>query len=63
MHPLSAFRSTFAKDYGVEMQGGPLKGLTARAVLVLDENDQVVYSAFTDDITEEPDYAAVLAKL
>ncbi len=60
---LSSFRSTFAKDYGVEMQGGPLKGLTGRAVVVIDENDEVVYSAFTDDIVEEPDYEAVLAKL
>jgi len=60
---LSTFRSTFAKDYGVEMQDGPLKGLTARAVLVLDENDQVLYSTFTEDIVEEPDYAAVLAAL
>jgi thiol peroxidase len=63
VHPLSTFRSSFATDYGVEMQGGPLKGLTARAVLVLDENDQVVYSAFADDITVEPDYDAVLAAL
>lgn len=63
VHPLSTFRSTFAKDYGVEMQDGPLKGLTARAVIVLDENDQVVYSTFTDDIVEEPDYDAVLAAL
>jgi len=63
VHPLSTFRSTFATDYGVEMQAGPLKGLTARAVLVLDENDEVVYSSFSDDITVEPDYDAVLAKL
>jgi len=60
---LSTFRSSFARDYGVEMQDGPLKGLTARAVLVLDENDEVLYSAFSDDITVEPDYEAVLAKL
>jgi len=60
---LSSFRSTFATDYGVEMQGGPLEGLTARAVVVIDENDEVVYSEFADDITVEPDYEAVLANL
>ena len=63
VHPLSTFRSSFAKDYGVEMQGGPLQGLTARAVVVLDENDQVVYSTFIDEVTEEPDYDAALAAL
>jgi len=42
---------------------GPLKGLTARAVLVLDESDQVIYAQLVDDITHEPDYDAALAAL
>ena len=60
---LSTFRSSFAKDYGVEMQDGPLQGLAARAVVILDENDQVVYSTFVDEVSEEPDYDAALAAL
>ena len=60
---LSAFRSPFAQDYGVALAGGPLAGLTARAVVVLDENNQVVYSQLVPEITEEPDYEAVLAAL
>ena len=60
---LSAFRSPFAQDYGVTLVGGPLAGLTARAVVVLNENNQVVYSQLVPEITEEPDYEAVLAAL
>ena len=41
VHTLSTMRSTFARDYGIELTDGPLAGLTARAVLVLDENDNV----------------------
>ena len=60
---LSAFRSPFAQDYGVALVGGPLAGLTARAVVVLNENNPVVYSQLVPEITEEPDYEAVLAAL
>ena len=61
---LSAFRSpAFAQDYGVALQNGPLAGLTARAVVVLDEQDKVVYSQLVAEITEEPDYEAALAAL
>lgn len=60
---LSTFRSDFAKDYGLEIQDGPLAGLCSRAVLVLDENDQVVYAQQVPDIVEEPDYDAALAAL
>ena len=42
---------------------GPLAGLAARAVVVIDENDQVVYSQLVNEITEEPDYDAALAAL
>lgn len=61
---LSTFRGTdFKKEYGVEMLDGPLKGLTARAVVVLDEQDKVIYSELVKEITTEPDYDAALAAL
>ncbi|WP_347989673.1 thiol peroxidase [Methylomonas sp. AM2-LC] len=60
---LSSFRSSFAHDYGVHLLDSILAGLTARAVLVIDENDQVIYSHLVQEITEEPDYAAALAVL
>jgi thioredoxin-dependent peroxiredoxin len=59
--PLSLMRSkAFAKDYGVLLQDGPLAGVTARAVVVLDENDKVVHSQLVPDIGQEPDYQAAL---
>lgn len=58
---LSSFRSNFARDYGVALSDGPLAGLNARSVLVLDENNQVVYSQLVAEITEEPEYEAALA--
>lgn len=61
---LSAFRhAEFKQAYGVDMTSGPLQGLCARSVVVLDENDQVIYSQLVPEITEEPDYAAALAVL
>ncbi|MEX6226233.1 thiol peroxidase [Providencia hangzhouensis] len=61
---LSAFRSdSFADDYGVALASGPLKGLTARSVVVLDENDNVIYSQLVPEITEEPDYDDALNSL
>ena len=60
---LSAFRSPFAEDYGVALASGPLAGLAARSVVVLDENNQVLYSQLVPEITEEPDYEAALAVL
>jgi thioredoxin-dependent peroxiredoxin len=61
--PLSAFRSSFGKDYGLTLADGPLRGLTARAVVVLDEKDQVLVSQLVPEIASEPDYAAVTAAL
>ena len=62
--PLSIMRSkNFAKDYGVLIQDGPLAGITARAVVVLDENDKVVYTQLVPEIGEEPDYDSALAAL
>ncbi len=51
----------FAKDYGVLLQDGPLAGLTARAVVVLDENDNVVHTELVPEIGQEPNYDAALA--
>jgi len=58
---LSTLRSPdFLENYGVSIAEGPLKGLAARAVLVIDENDNVVFSELVNEITTEPDYTAAL---
>jgi thioredoxin-dependent peroxiredoxin len=55
--PLSLMRSRdFAKDYGVLIEDGPLEGIAARAVVVLDENDKVAYTELVSEISQEPDY-------
>jgi len=53
----------FHRDYGVLITEHPLTGLTARAVIVLDENDKVLYSQLVPEIADEPDYDAALAAL
>lgn len=64
VHTLSTFRNhTFHTDYGVDIADGPIRGLTARAVLVLDENNTVLHSQLVPEIADEPDYAAALAAL
>ncbi len=61
---LSAFRNTtFGNDYGVALAEGPLAGLFARAVVVLDENGKVIYSQLVPEITTEPDYEHALAAI
>ncbi len=60
---LSTFRSSFAKDYGVEMKSGPLAGLLSRAVVVLNEENQVIYSEQVPEIAQEPNYEAALKAL
>ena len=61
---LSLMRSkSFAKDYGVLITDGPLAGITARAIVVLDENDKVVYTELVPEIAQEPDYDAAIAAL
>ena len=60
--PLSLVRSKkTAEDYGVLLQDGPLAGFCARAVVVLDENDHVVYTQLVDEVSHEPDYDKALA--
>ncbi len=62
--PLSLMRDKkFAQDYGVLLQDGPLAGVTARAVVVLDANDKVVYTEIVPEIAQEPDYAKALQAL
>jgi len=56
----SDFRSDFGKTYGVEMTDGPLKGLLARAVVVLNEEGTIVYTELVPEITTEPNYEAAL---
>jgi len=54
---LSAFRSPeFIKNYGVEIADGPLKGLCARALFVLSDDNTVLYHELVPEITQEPDY-------
>lgn len=60
----SLFRDPeFARTYGLFIEDGPLKGLTARAVIVLDENNDVLHAELVDDIKNEPDYNAALSVL
>jgi thiol peroxidase len=62
--PLSLMRGKgFAKDYGVLITDGPLAGITARAVVVLDADNRVVYTQLVPEIADEPDYDAALAAL
>ena len=53
----------FMKNYGVEVVDGPLAGVTARAVIVLDESNKVVHVQLVPEIKDEPDYDAALAAL
>ena len=53
----------FHRNYGVLITEHPLTGLTARAVVILDENDTVIYSQLVPEIADEPDYDAALAVL
>lgn len=63
--PLSTLRrgGAFGQDYGVRLVDGPLEGLLARSVLVLDENGRVLHAELVAEIKNEPDYDAALAAL
>ena len=60
---LSDFRGNFGDDYGVMIVDGPMKGLLSRAVIVTDENNQVIYTEQVPEITQEPDYEKALDAL
>jgi thiol peroxidase len=53
----------FHAKYGVDITDGPLKGLTARGVVVLDENNTVLHAELVPEIKQEPNYDAALAAL
>lgn len=59
----STFRSSFGSDYGVTMADGPLRGLLARSVVVLNADGSVVYTELVPEIAQEPDYDAAVAAL
>ena len=62
--PVSVFRhSCFTEHYGLEQQEGPLAGLLARAVVVIDEAGKVIYTELVPEITQEPNYEAAFAAL
>lgn len=62
--PLSVFRSpNFGKDYGVLIKGGPLAGLLARAVVIIDTNGKVAYSELVGEIGSDPNFEAALNSL
>ncbi len=62
--PLSMMRSRkFAKDYGVLLVDGPLAGLTARAVVVIDELGKVIYTELVGEVAHEPNYDAAIVAL
>jgi thioredoxin-dependent peroxiredoxin len=64
LETLSDFRSeSFAKDYGVALIDGPMAGLHARSVVVLDENNKVLHAELVDDIVNEPNYDKALSVL
>ena len=62
--PMSMMRSrNFAKDYGVLLVDGPLSGITARAVIVIDKNKKIIYSELVQEIANEPNYEAAINSL
>jgi thiol peroxidase len=61
---LSAIRHAgFGENYGVQIMDGPLAGMFARAVVVIDENNTVVHTELLEDISVEPDYEAAFRAL
>lgn len=64
VHGLSMMKGKkFAKDYGVFIEDGPLEGLSARAVVIVDEEGKVIYTQLVPEIVDEPDYDAAMSAL
>ncbi len=62
VEPLSTMRGgTFGKDYGVRLIDGPLEGILARSIVVVDADGKVTYTQLVPEITQEPDYDKALA--
>ena len=60
VQPASAFRSSFGTDYGVTISDGPLAGLLARSVVVVDGAGNIAYTELVPEIAQEPNYDAAL---
>lgn len=60
---LSSFRSNFGREYGLEIADGPMKGLLARAVIVMETDGTIGYVQLVPEITNEPDYDDVMRYL
>ncbi len=64
MVTLSLMHDTrFATDYGMLIVDGPLRGVTGRAIVVLDADNKVVYTQLVGEIVDEPDYEAAMGAL
>ncbi len=63
LNALSSFRSSFAQDYGLTLTDSLLAGLMARGIIILDEDNRVIYQELVSEITAEPDYSSALAVL
>jgi len=60
----SAFRSPmFSREYGLQIVDGPLAGLLARAVIIIDKDKNVIFTDLVKEIADEPDYKAALSML
>ena len=59
----SAFRSSFGEDFGVTMTDGPMAGLLARSVVIVDSDGTVVHTELVPEIAQEPDYDAAVKAL
>jgi thiol peroxidase len=59
----SSFRSNFGTDFGVAMTDGPMRGLLARSVVVVDTDGTVLHTQLVPDIGTEPDYDGAVAAL
>lgn len=59
---LSAFRTPeFGRDYGVAIVDGPLRGILARAIVVINEQGEVIFTELVPEIAHEPNYEAALS--
>lgn len=62
VHPASVYRNAeFADNYGILMTDGPLKGLLARSIVIIDENGKVIYTELVPEITQDPDFESAIA--
>ena len=61
---LSGFRDQdFGKTYGVDIIDGPMKGLYARSIVIIDENGKVIYTQLVNEVSQEPDYDGALSMI